>query len=161
MLLKWTSRGRCSHMINSRRQTFQHGTLSTKITLPLKRDFVPKYKQNLKGRVQCQHHVSEDLPMFSVETGSGGVRHEAQTALEMPKKPAPLQLHQQRTHRLPWFVITTSPSFPPAPVLLSPPSGWNVSTRFSLCSVWNTLVSDLYDDAVQVTCPVIVDVLQQ
>ena len=60
----------------------------------------------------------------------------------MPKKPAQLQLHQQKTHCLPWFdcshlwdslhpYMPILPPFSFSPVLLFTSSGWNVSTHFS------------------------------
>lgn len=61
------------------------------------------HKRILSQERTVSPYVSEDLPcVFLCLYGSGGVRH-VRTAQKMPKKPGPLQLCRQRTHRLPWF----------------------------------------------------------
>lgn len=109
MLLKRASRGLSHQTINTRRQTLQHGTLSTLILFTVKREqnCVPEIYpiQNLQQKVEGGVHVASQRTFHRVPagSGSGGVRHVVRTVQKTPKKPAGLQLRQQRTRHLPWF----------------------------------------------------------
>lgn len=123
------------------------------------RDYVPKIyqiqnsKEEKKSVCIVSERTSHRVSLWGLALEGSGM----QTAKKMPKKPARLQLRQQRTRHLPWFDCnhlsdspyhyivqlsshSSSPHLPP--FFFSPPSGWNVSTHFSLYALCLTDVGE-------------------
>lgn len=106
------------------------------------RNYVPQTKTDLKRKRQCPHCIKEDLASCpSSGSGSGGVRHVVQTRRcqrNQPDSSSPSRGHSTclcLTAVICQTLDFTADLFPPPRLprfLLSPPSGRNVSTHFSL-----------------------------